>query len=162
MTASPTVTIRPARADDAAAIAHVLRGLGLFDHLAEEPLATTEARVAGQLARNLGSTDQTILIAEAPDGGALGYAAVHWLPNMLKGLDGYLSELFLLPQARGQGVGGQLLVRIEEEGRARGCTRLMLFNRRERESYQRAFYPKHGWVEREDVAFFNRWLEEDS
>jgi hypothetical protein len=36
----------------------------------------------------------------------------------------------------------------------------MLFNRRERESFQRGFYPKQGWTEREDVGFFTLDLDE--
>jgi GNAT superfamily N-acetyltransferase len=70
-------------------------------------------------------------------------------------------ELFIREAARGQGLGGRFLAAIEEEGKRRGCTRLLLFNRKERESYQRGFYPAHNWEERDDTALFNRWLSED-
>jgi GNAT superfamily N-acetyltransferase len=70
-------------------------------------------------------------------------------------------ELFIREAARDKGLGGRFLAAIEVEGKRRGCTRLLLFNRKERESYQRGFYPNHGWEERDDAALFNRWLTED-
>jgi GNAT superfamily N-acetyltransferase len=158
---SDTPEIRPARAEDAAGIAETLRGLGLFRHLEDEPVAETVTRVAGQLALCAANGDHTVLVAEDEDGQILGYLAAHWFPNMLKGGDGYISELFIREAARGKGLGGRFLAAIEAEGKRRGCTRLMLFNRKERESYQRGFYQNHGWEERDDTALFNRWLTED-
>jgi hypothetical protein len=29
------------------------------------------------------------------------------------------------------------------------------------ESYQRGFYPKHGWIERDDAALFMYYFDED-
>ncbi len=52
-----------------------------------------------------------------------------------------------------------LLDAIEREAQQRGINRLMLFNRRERESYLRGFYPKHSFEERSDVAFFMKSLD---
>ncbi len=46
----------------------------------------------------------------------------------------------------------QIREAIQAEAQKRGCSRLMLFNLRKRESYQRHFYPKHGWEERADAA----------
>lgn len=63
--------------------------------------------------------------------------------------------------ARGKGIGASLVEAIRHEGKRLGATRLMLFNRRERESYLRGFYPKHGWIERTDTAFFMVELDED-
>lgn len=42
----------------------------------------------------------------------------------------------------------------------RGCERLMLFNRKMRESYQRCFYQGRGWVERDDTALLMYYLNE--
>jgi GNAT superfamily N-acetyltransferase len=156
-----TPQIRPARAGDAAGIAATLRDLGWFTHIEEEPVAETEARVAGQLALCAANGDHTVLVAEDESGQIVGYLAAHWFPNMLKGGDGYLSELFIREAARDRGLGGRFLAAIEEEGKRRDCTRLMLFNRKERESYQRGFYQSHGWEERDDTALFNLWLIED-
>ena len=56
-----------------------------------------------------------------------GYAAVHWLPYLiLKGPEGLLSELFVSEAQRGAGVGSRLLAAAVDEGRKRGCARLML------------------------------------
>jgi len=156
-----TPQIRPARAGDAAGIAETLRDLGWFVHIEDEPVEETVARVAGQLALCAANDDHTVLVAEDENGQIAGYLAAHWFPNMLKGGDGYIAELFIREAARGKGLGGRFLAAIEEEGKRRGCTRLMLFNRKERESYQRGFYQNHGWEERDDTALFNRWLTED-
>ena len=158
---SNTPVIRLARAGDAAGIAATLRDLGFFAPLEEEPVAETQARVAEQLARCAANGDHTVLVAEEESGQISGYLAAHWFPNLLKGGDGYISELFLREAARGKGLGGRLLAAIEAEGKRRGCTRLLLFNRKERASYQRGFYQQHGWEERDDTALFNRWLTED-
>jgi GNAT superfamily N-acetyltransferase len=156
-----TPVIHPARADDAAGIAATLRDLGWFAHIQDEPVEQTERRVAEQLARCAANGDHTVLVAEGENGQITGYLAAHWFANLMKGGDGYISELFIREAARGKGLGGRFLAAIEEEGKLRGCTRLMLFNRRERESYQRGFYQNHGWEERDDAALFNRWLTED-
>ena len=156
-----TPLIRLARAEDAAGIAATLRDLGWFAHIEDEPVEETERRVAEQLALCAANGDHTVLVAEDDDGQIAGYLAAHWFPNLMKGGDGYISELFIREAARGKGLGGRFLAAIEEEGKQRGCTRLMLFNRKERESYQRGFYQNHGWEERDDTALFNRWLTED-
>jgi GNAT superfamily N-acetyltransferase len=158
---SVTITIRPARAEDAAAIAAVLRDLGWFEHINEEPAAATEARIAEQLALCVADGSHTVLVAGEPGDYVVGYIAVHWFPNLMKGGDGYISELFLLERVRGQGIGARLVRAVEEEARRRGFNRLMLFNRKERASYHRGFYPKHGFDERTDVAFFTRMLPEE-
>jgi len=99
----------------------------------------------------------TVYVAEDSAGAVVGYAAVHWLPYMLlAGPEGYVSELFIQESARGKGAGTKLLEVIEAEAKERGCSRLMLLNLRQRESYQREFYKKHGWEERPGVANFVR------
>ena len=154
MNDNATITIRPAIPQDAAGIAAILRDISWFAHIADEPPATTEARVAEQLTLCQADDSHSVYVAADPSGQLVGYIAVHWFPNLMKGGDGYVSELFLRAAARGQGVGRKLLAAVEAEGTRRGVTRLMLFNRKIRESYQRQFYPKAGWYERDDVAFF--------
>jgi GNAT superfamily N-acetyltransferase len=156
-----TPEIRPARAGDAAGIAATLRDLGWFAQIEGEPVEATVERVARQLALCAANDDHTVLVAEGEEGQIVGYLAAHWFPNLLKGGDGYVSELFIREAGRDKGLGGRFLAAIEVEGKRRGCTRLLLFNRKERESYQRGFYPNHGWEERDDTALFNRWLTED-
>jgi GNAT superfamily N-acetyltransferase len=153
--------IRRAEVADAAAVANVLRAVGWFAHINDEPPQATERRVAEQLALCADEREHTVLVAEDEAGSVVGYVATHWFPNLMKGMDGYISELFLYESARGQGIGAALLEAVKRVGRERGATRLMLFNRRERESFRRGFYPKHGWTEREDVGFFSLDLDDD-
>lgn len=152
--AEPTCVIRPACEADAAVLARFLRDLGLFRRLEGETAEVTETRVGRHLRMCLADASHTILAAEI--GGRLaGYAAVHWLPYLiLKGPEGYLSELFVAEQNRGTGIGTALLNAVVEEGRDRGCARLMLEAVKTRESYIRGFYTQRGWAERPDMANF--------
>jgi GNAT superfamily N-acetyltransferase len=80
---------------------------------------------------------------------------IHWLPYLiLPAPEGFISELFVHPRARGLGAGRKLLEAATTEARARGCARLGLVNFRTEESYRRDFYKKHGWTERPEAANF--------
>lgn len=152
--------IRRTVAEDAPALAGLLRTLERFDWLRDEPPAVAVARVRSQLERAAGDGSYSVYVAAAPGGGLVGYAAVHWLPYfILRGPEGYVSELFLSPEARGRGVGSRLLEAVIEEARARGCSRLSLLNNRRRESYERGFYAARGWQERGDMANFVLFLD---
>ncbi len=156
------ITIRDAAPGDAPSIDAVLRALGWFNHLDDILSDETQARIARVLTEKCSPDgDNTLLVAESDAHGVVGYLFVHWLPNLIFGGEGYVSELFIRPDARGQGVGGALLEEAKRRGIARGYQRLTLFNRRERESYQRGFYPKHGWVERDDAALFMYYFDEE-
>jgi GNAT superfamily N-acetyltransferase len=66
-------------------------------------------------------------------GGAMARVNWNWL---------HVALLWVSEELRGSGVGALLLAAIEDEGRARGCTRAHL----DTFSYQaRPFYEKHGW-----------------
>ena len=155
------VRVRKAVPADAGAITDILRELGAqgwFPHLAQEPREVTVARTAGHLERCAGSGDHSTWVAESA-GQVVGYVAVHWVPYfLLPGPEGYVSELFIREHARGQGIGTELLEVVKREARSRGCSRLLLENRRDRESYQRGFYRKRGWEERTRMAGFVYWL----
>ena len=156
------ISIRDELPEDASAIDAVLRALGWFTHLDDLPANETQARIARVLAeKGLPGSDNTLLVAESDAHRVVGYVFVHWRPNLIFGGEGYVSELFILPDARGQGIGGALLEEAKLRGIARGYQRLTLFNRRERESYQRGFYPKHGWIERDDTALFMYSLDHE-
>ncbi|MEW6186510.1 MAG: GNAT family N-acetyltransferase [Thermodesulfobacteriota bacterium] len=149
------ITTRTAEVTDAPAVAELLRALELFPHIhAQQPEV-----VVRQVTRNLelckDDDSHSVYLAQDQRGKLVGYCAVHWLPYlMFSGPEGYISELFLLDSARGLGIGGLLLETIKEEARNRGCSRLMLLNLRDRESYQRGFYKKQGWEERPEAANF--------
>jgi GNAT superfamily N-acetyltransferase len=147
--------VRRVSAQDALQLAELLREIGWFESLSNEPLEETSRRVGAQLAQCLADDSHSVFVAESPDGEIVGYGSVHWLPYLfLPGPEGYVSELFVRESARGQGVGKQLLHAIEMEARVRGCVRLSLINLRHRESYQRQFYVKAGWEERREAANF--------
>lgn len=149
------VEIRRARAEDAPAIAELLREIGYFERINREAPETTRERVARHLALCGADGSHSVYVAEGPQGGIAGYGAVHWLPYLiLSGPEGYVSELFLREAARGQGIGAKLLEAIKAEAGERGCARLCLLNRKDRESYRRGFYAKQGWEERELMANF--------
>ena len=152
----PNWNIRPATSADVPAIAAILRGLGWFAHVNDESPARTETRIAEHLRMCLADDSHSVLVAEGAKGAVLGgYVAVHWLPYlMLPGSEGYISELFVVESARGAGLGTKLLEAVKDMAVDRGCSRLMLVNRKTRESYKRGFYRKLGWEERQEFANF--------
>jgi GNAT superfamily N-acetyltransferase len=167
------ITIREACIEDSSAIAAILHTLGWSEQLQRENLAQTQASIAARIEQCVREQTHTILVAERWNGGSnqcvgdtccssevarrvIGYISVHWFPNMLMlGCDGYVSELFIHPDETGLGAGSRLLETVQAYAAERGCTRLLLMNRRIRESYRRHFYAKHGWEELPDAAFFS-------
>jgi GNAT superfamily N-acetyltransferase len=143
------VQIREANAQDAQSLAELLKEIGWFESFKNEPLEVTSQRVRGHVEQCRADKSHSIFVAASSDGKIVGYGSVHWLPYLfLQGPEGYVSELFVRKSARGQGLGRELLRKIEAEARARGCVRLSLINLRNRESYLRQFYVKAGWEER--------------
>ncbi len=149
------IQIRPAALEDAPALAVLLHEVGQFARINNQPLAETIETVRRQLDLCLTDHSHSVYVAEDEAGKIAGYVSIHWLPYLIhSGPEGYVSELFISPAARGQGTGSLLLDIAVREGRERGCARMSLINMRQRESYQRGFYKKHGWEEREDAANF--------
>src|SRR5215469_9913287 len=166
------ITIREACIEDSGAIATILHTLGWSERLKSKDPAQLQADIAARIEQCIRERTHTILVAER--GGdksnqsvgdtsrsgevvrrVMGYISVHWFPNMLMlGYDGYVSELFIHPDETGLGAGSRLLATVQDYAAERGCTRLLLMNRRIRESYRRHFYVKHGWEELPDAAFF--------
>jgi GNAT superfamily N-acetyltransferase len=153
-------TIRLARIEDAPAITDLLREIGWFHAVADVPLEQAQSTLEQHLALCLADGSHSVYVGADESGALLGYASVHWLPYLiLAGPEGYVSELFLREAARGQGLGAQLLEAVKVEARKRGCIRLSLMNNRERESYRRGFYEKHGWEERSLMANMVYWIK---
>jgi len=147
--------IRPAEERDAAGLSALIRNMGFFDRLEGEDPDVTAARVLKHLRICLADSTHTVLVATDAAETLIGYVSVHWLPYLfLNGLEGYVSELFVAEAERGRGVGGELMSAAIAEARRRDCARLMLIAVTTRDSYRREFYPKHGWIEREDMANF--------
>ncbi|HXV83578.1 MAG TPA: GNAT family N-acetyltransferase [Candidatus Binatia bacterium] len=147
--------IRKAKAEDAPQLAELLRDIGWFDSFKSQPIELVSQQVRLYIEQCLADDSHSIFVAEERDGAIVGYGSVHWLPYLfLPGPEGLISELFVRESARGQGVGRELLQKIETEARGRGCARLSLINLRSRESYMRKFYVKAGWEERSEAANF--------
>lgn len=156
MTGKP-LSIREVQPGDAAALAALVRDLGDFSSVTREAPEVTESRVAEHLGVVTSSDRHTLLVAV--EGGELvGYCSAHWIPMMPR-LSGYISELFVSASQRGGGVGTRLLESVEEEARKRGAGRLHLENFRTKASYERRFYAKRGWQERDAAASFVKELE---
>jgi GNAT superfamily N-acetyltransferase len=149
-----SVTIRPATTGDISGITDILRNLGWFDKLSHAPLEAAQGQIGRHLALCMSDASHTVYVAE--EGGVIeGYVSVHWIPFLfLRGPEGYISEMVVSDLNRGHGIGAQLVEKVKEDARKRGCSRLSLLNSRGRESYQRGFYQKHGWTERTDMANF--------
>jgi GNAT superfamily N-acetyltransferase len=156
------ITIRHACQEDSASIDAILRSIGWFERINKEAATRTQSQITQRLLQCKREGTHTVLVAELAGGTVVGYIAVHWFPALMRGLEGYVSELFVQPSAAGKGIGSRLLDAINEEARRRGCTRLILMNRRDRESYQRGFYAQNGWEELHEGAFFALLLPEES
>jgi GNAT superfamily N-acetyltransferase len=154
------ITIREATLEDAGAIDTILRAIGWYERINKEAATHTQAQVMQRLEQCQREGTHTLLVAELADGTIAGYSAVHWFPALARGIDGYVSELFVHPSVSGRGIGTLLLDTIKEHASRRGCARLILMNRRDRESYRRGFYASHGWEELREGAFFTLTLLE--
>ena len=92
-------------------------------------------------------------------GGTLaGYLiAVHVLSIEHQGLMAEIDEFFVLPQARAQGIGAQLLAAAERALAARGCVRLQL-QLGVGNAAARAFYERRGYASRRGYALLDKPL----
>ncbi|HEY3374300.1 MAG TPA: GNAT family N-acetyltransferase [Candidatus Aquicultor sp.] len=154
----PTETafhIRCASQQDAGSLAMLLRDLGWHDHMCKEPFDIAKTRIAHHLELCAKDASHYIVVAEDAGRRVVAYAAAHWLPYLfLEGPEGYVSELFVLESERGKGIGRALLTDIINKSGEIGCSRLMLVNSKDRESYERSFYKKMGWTERPEMTNF--------
>jgi GNAT superfamily N-acetyltransferase len=149
------IQIRKVVHGDALELAELLLDIGWFAALNSKPRETVTRQVEEQIAQCLADGSHSIYVAQSSADQIVGYSSVHWLPYLfMNGPEGYISELFVRSNARGQGVGKRLLQAVEAEARSRGCSRLSLINLRSRESYLRQFYIKAGWEERSEAANF--------
>lgn len=118
-----------------------------------------DAAVADTIRRHVTSSlsaagTHQVYIAHAA-GAAVGAVVINWLTfSLLQAPECYVSELVVLPTARGSGVGTTLMLHVEREARRRGCGRITLNCPRQSAAYRRGFYVKLGYVERLAVANF--------
>lgn len=107
--------VRPARDEDAPLIAHMLHD---FNTEFSEPTPGTEILTRRVLAF-IGSGEMVYLLGgEGPDG----FAQVSFRPSIWADeLVGYLEELYVVPDRRGNGIGRAIMDAVLELGRERGA-----------------------------------------
>ena len=149
-----SVIIRSAQVDDALGIAEVLHAQQVFSALLMPTPVETAERTAERL-RVCNPQSESLYVAIHKQQ-VVGYGALRWWNSLiLPGPDAYLSELFVLPDYRSQGIGSALLLRLRQDAVARGSTRLWCINLRNRDSYLRGYYKKSGWEEKDIAVFFD-------
>lgn len=145
--------IRMATVADAPALAKLLASLD-FNRLHGLSIEQITAQLQDVLHSAVPHQRYTLYVA-ANEHEILGYCAVHWCSYLfMLGDEGFVSELFVADHARGMKIGTHLLDHVVAEATQRGAKRLSLINMRDRDSYLRGFYAKHGWQERPEAANF--------
>jgi GNAT superfamily N-acetyltransferase len=148
------VSVRPAKLKDAESIEKILRELKWFDHINENSISDIVSKIKDYIRFCQGDSCHNIFVAEK-DEEIVGYIAIHWLfYAFLRGPEGYISELFVSKKERGCGIGSLLIEELKNQAQRKGCSRLMLANNRNRLSYEKGFYKKNGFIEREHIANF--------
>lgn len=110
--------IRSATPDDAATLLSLVRALAEYER-APDAVVATEADFARGASREFDA-----LLAEE-DGHALGFALFFPTWSTWRGRPGiHLEDLFVIPEARGRGIGRALLGAVATEAVKRGCARL--------------------------------------
>lgn len=88
---------------------------------AEEGFAATVAQIRTGLCALMSGEGSAVFVAEL-GGRAVGVATVTTTRGIELGLSAELEDLYVLPEARGAGVGAALIDTVKRWCRARGCT----------------------------------------
>jgi ribosomal protein S18 acetylase RimI-like enzyme len=138
----PRVELAPVGPDERPALEGLVRAWYAEDGMA------FDARRQGKALRALAAGDPyglAWLVRHA--GETVGYAVVALGFSLESGgRDALIDELYIVPAARGRGLGGQVLALIEREARGRGLKRLYLevaHGNRAQNLYRRAGFARH-------------------
>lgn len=114
-------TLRPARPDDAATVADLVRELARYEKLEHEVEGTAE-----DFARHLFGPKPTAEVILAEVGGEpVGFALFFTNFSTFRARPGiYLEDLFVRPEHRGRGIGKALIAAVASVAVARGAGRL--------------------------------------
>ena len=116
-----TITIRPATEADVPAILAFIQGLARYERLEHECIATE----AGLRATLFGPRRYAEVVFACVAERAVGFALFFHNYSTFLGKPGiYLEDLFVLPEARGRGIGKRLLAWLAHTAVARDCGRL--------------------------------------
>lgn len=140
------MSVRAAAASDAPLVRALLRELGYEDR-----------RFDASFPRILGERPTRVWIAEgAPGEAGVGMMTLSYAEQLrLGGIVISVDELVVTASARGRGLGAGLVAKAKEVARELGAVRVELHTRRSRESYERGFYVKNGFVEVDSALL--RW-----
>lgn len=108
-----------------------------------------------------GDPDQVAFLAEDAQGAVLGFVEASIRHDYVDGCDtspvAFGEGAFIVPGARGTGVGRALVEAVADWGRAKGCTELAS-NALLENTASHAFHEAVGFEETERVVFFRRML----
>ena len=148
------ISIRPAKLKDSESIERIIRELEWYDHITKKSTQDTISKIEDNLRSCQKASSDSVFVAEKGEK-VVGYISVHWIFFViLPGPEGYISELFVSEKERGQGIGSLLIKEVKKQAEKKGCARLMLINNRNRLSYEKGFYKKKRFIERQHVANF--------
>ncbi len=148
------IDIRPLRASDLDAVMQLHRELGW------NPAFQADGSTLRQRLGVLTAEENALLLVAETDGVVAGYIHGELVTYLLfAGREMLISEVFVMAQYRGTGIGSALVRAMEKEAVNRRCFRISLLNSRERESYKRGFYPSLGYKERSGTALFDKRLD---
>jgi len=118
---SEAITIRPAVEADVPVILQFIRDLAKYEHLEHEVVANE-----GLLREGLfGSRPYAEVVLASLNGEPVGFALFFHNFSTFLGRPGiYLEDLYVRPEARGHGVGRQVLTWLAATAVSRGCGRL--------------------------------------
>src|SRR3954454_21826653 len=136
---SSSWSVRRARPGDAHALRKLLRELGY------EP---GDSRSADEtIAQVVRHPEAAVFVAvEVVD--VVGYVALSHRPQMrLGGRLATIDELVVADSRRGRGIGSLLLDAAVQHARSLHCVRIDVMQRRGRDSFERQFYQKRGFLE---------------
>lgn len=132
------IEFRRARPGDAAGVRTLVEHLGY----APDPRAFSETFT--QVVRH----PEAAVLVLAEGVRVIGYLALSHRPQIrLGGRIAIIDELVIDPAYTGRGLGSELLEQALELARGLSCVRIEVSTTRTRESFERGFYRKHGFVE---------------